>query len=185
MKIHINGYKINVIDEPTYTPGSKDNVHMYETEVCRTKKYQPCCAHGIYIGDEHSQKGSVILLGIGGITIIDEGSVTTNGKVLFVAVADSVFCLSVPDLNTIWIQKVDLVACMGVYWIESLGSIITWGELDVCRYTASGRKIWCTSGPEPLTSAFEILPNHIEVKDFENDVYTIDYESGSMIKINN
>lgn len=183
MKIVINDYQVSLFDEPTYSTNSTDNIRSYNTELCRNDDYQHMSAHGIIVGDTDSPKASVILLGVGGATAIHADSITYYKQLCFVAAGDSVFALNIPTLEKNWIRKVDFATCFGVYWLEVEGCLITWGEVDICRFTSSGEKVWCASGADIFTEGFKIREKYIELTDFNNDKYLINIESGDINQI--
>ena len=184
MNTVIHNYKITVIDEPTYSKGSVDNIRTYNVELCRDDAWRHSSAHGVIVGDLESPDASVILLGVGGTTVIHSDSIAHNSDVCFIAAGDSVFALKVPSLELQWCQKVDFATCFGVYWIESENCLITWGELDVCRFTDRGENVWCASGADIFTEGIEIHKDHIEVTDFNYDKYEVDIQTGKIKKIN-
>ena len=180
----INNYKVTIIDEPTYSKGSADNIRSYKTELCRNDKYRHASAHGVIVGDLESPEASAILLGVGGATGIHIDSMAHNGNICFIAVGDALFSLKVPSLELQWCQKVDFATCFGVYWIESENCLITWGEVEVCRLTASGEIVWTASGADIFTEGFEIQNGHIELTDFNNDKYQVDIRTGKIKSVN-
>ena len=173
MKFLINEFQIHLIDEPTYTPGSSDNLHKYGSELFRNSKYQHASAVGVFLGNFDKPDKSIIILGVGGATGVHSNSLCTDGKNCFIAAGDSVFSLRLPSLKQRWANKVDFATCFGVYWIEEEKCLITWGEVDICRFTASGEKQWCVSGMDIFTEKFHYDSEYIEVTDFNSDQYRI------------
>jgi hypothetical protein len=180
MNTLINKYKVTLIDEPTYSKGSTDNIRSYNTELCRKDEYRLASAHGVIVGDLESPEASVILLGVGGATGVHNESIAHYGNLCFIAAGDAVFSLKVPSLELKWCKKVDFATCFGVYWIESENCLITWGEVDVCRLTATGEIVWTTSGADKFTEGFKIKKDHIELADFNNDKYKVDIQTGKI-----
>ena len=99
MNIQINKYKISLIDEPSYSQDSMEAVRGYRSELCRHDAYDPCCAHGVIVGDIESPETSTIILGTGGATGVHKNSIAHTEKICFVAAGDSVFALEVIDFN--------------------------------------------------------------------------------------
>ena len=184
MNALINNYKITLIDEPTYSKGSTDNIRSFKTELCRNDEYRQASAHGVIVGDLKSPEASVILLGVGGATGIHNDSIAHSGNLCFIAAGDAVFSLKVPSLELQWCRKVDFATCFGIYWIESENCLITWGEVDVCRLTASGEIVWTASGADIFTERFKIHDSYIELTDFNNNKYKIDIQNGEINIIN-
>ena len=184
MKVVFQNYEISVRDEPTYSRNSTDNARSYNNEYCRSEKYQHISAHGITVGDIHSQHSSAIILGVGGATGVNEDSVAYCSDTLFIAAGDAVFSLTLPSLELKWCKKVDFATCFGVYWVQDKSCLITWGELNVSCLSEHGKEIWSTSGPDIFTEAFEVKGDFIKVTDFNNDMFLINIENGEMSNAN-
>ena len=171
--------EVKLIDEPYYSVNSTDNVRTYDAEYCRDNKYQHSCAHGIALVEGECLKASVVLIGVGGRTAAHESSLVRVGSTCFVACGDSVFALNFPSLELLWVRRVDFATCFGVYWCENFDSLITWGELNVCRLDSRGNELWSVAGTDILTESFEIKGGHIWVTDYVGDKLRISIESGS------
>jgi len=183
MSIQINNYKVSLIDEPAYNLNSMDTVRDYRSELCSHDAYEPCCAHGVIIGDIKSPKTSTIIIGTGGATGVHKDSIAYTQNICFIAAGDSVFALKVPSLKMLWCKQVDLSTCFGVFWVEKHKCLITWGEVCVCRFSMDGNKVWETSGADIFTQGFELTGDAIEITDFNNDKYRINIRSGKIKKI--
>ena len=183
MTVKINNYKVSLIDEPAYSNHSMDNARLYRSELFRRDAYEPCCAHGVIVGDTESPETSTIILGTGGATGVHKNSMAHTEKICFIAAGDSVFALKVPSLKMLWCKKVDLSTCFGVFWVEKQTCLITWGEVFVCRFSMDGNKVWETSGADIFTQGFELAGDAIEIIDFNNDKYRINIRSGKIEKI--
>ncbi len=178
MDIIVNKIEVHLVDELMYTPGSADNVRKYKTEMCRDKESWHACAVGVVVGDIEAPETSAILLGVGGATSINPNSICYKSNTCFIAVGDSVFALNLPSLKLQWCKKVDFATCFGVYWHAGHNCLITWGEVEVCRLTESGIKIWSASGSDIFTEGFELKKEHIELTDFNKEKYVINYKNG-------
>jgi len=183
MKQIFNGIDVTLINEPHYSVNSTDNVRSYEVELCRNKKYQHSSAHGLFVGDLEYPESSVIFLGVGGATGVHQYSFTINSDICYVAIGDSIFSLKLPTLELIWVKKVDFATCFGVFWVSDYDSLISWGELEICRLDSNGDKVWTMSGPEIFTEGFEFAGDHILVTDFDGIVHKISIETGLSVQI--
>ncbi|MFD2232113.1 hypothetical protein [Alkalimarinus sediminis] len=180
----INNCEIAVVNEPTYSRNSSDNVRSYKHEYCRNNDYKHISAHGVIVGDIEHPDSSAIMLGVGGSTGVHEDSVTFNGNTIYVAAGDAIFALDFPSLELKWCRKVDFATCFGVYWLKEYNCLITWGELNVCRLTEEGREAWSASGPDVFTEGFEIDRGTIKITDFNNDIYHVNIETGDIVQLN-
>jgi hypothetical protein len=175
-----------MLNESTYRQNSVDNFRSYDVELCREDQwskvgYDAATAHGLIVGDLDSPDASVILIGVGGHTGIHANSIAHNGDECYVAVGDSVFALSIPALELRWVQKVDDVTCFGVYWVQYEKCLVTWGELQLRRYSANGEKVWSAGGRDIFTEGFEIESATVRVTDFNHDKYEIDIKTGDLV----
>lgn len=184
MSVKINNYKVSLIDEPEYVQSSMDNARLYRSELCRRNAYEPCCAHGVIVGDIESPETSAIILGTGGATGVHKNSMAHADNTCFIAAGDSVFALEAPSLKMLWCKKVDTATCFGVFRVEKQKCLITWGEIFVCRFSMDGNKVWETSGADIFTEGFKLAADAIEVIDFNNDKYLIQIHNGK-IKMKN
>ena len=182
MNIFIGKHEIHLLNESQYSLNSSDNVRRYEIENFRTDEYHYSCAHGIVVGDLDHPLYEAIFLGVGGATDVHENSVASYDETAFLAVGDSVFSISLPTLKVNWFKKVDFATCFGVYWLEKYQCLITWGEVDVCRFAADGTKIWSFAGADIFTENFELTEDNIQLRDFENREYVISIERGCSVK---
>ena len=177
-EITVNRYNVSLLDEPTYTSESSDNIRSYDMELGGNKQYLSSSIHGLIVGNINHPISSVVLHGDGRATGIHEHSLASCNDICYVAVGYSVFAFQVPSLQLKWTKRVDHATCFGVYWLEDENCLITWGELEVSRYTATGEKVWSTSGADIFTEGFKILNGLIEVIDFNSDIYSINISSG-------
>jgi hypothetical protein len=181
MNIFIGEHEIHLINETQYSVNSVDNVRQYRTESCRTDKYQHSCAHGIMVGDIDQPLFKAIFMGVGGVTDVHKNSIASCDETGFLAVGDTVFSISLPTLKVNWFQKVDFATCFGIYWLEKHQCLITWGEVDICRFAADGTKTWSFSGADIFTESFELTEENIILRDFENKEYVISIERGCSV----
>jgi len=171
----INNKKIYLIDEPSYTLNSTDNIRKYNKEIHRDGEFHMTCAHGLI-----SPITSIILLGNGGTTGIHNNSLAYKNDLCFIAVSDSVFAMTIPKLEVKWFKKVDLAACFGIYYLPEKNCLISWGEVNIVKLALNGTIIWSCSGADIFTGNFKIFNHYIEVIDFNNQKYMIDLDSGKI-----
>jgi hypothetical protein len=119
-----------------------------------------------------------------GQTAIHSRSSVLDGNSFLICCADSIFCLTLPDLNLDWITKADHATCFGIYKYQE--SYIVHGELEITRLDKRGRKIWQFSGSDIFTTAtgqgdFKLNGNIIEVINWNSIKFTIDAQTGKYI----
>ncbi|MCU7843566.1 MAG: hypothetical protein KZQ93_06965 [Candidatus Thiodiazotropha sp. (ex Monitilora ramsayi)] len=177
-------YKITLRNEPMYTRNSTDNPRSYKHEYCRKEEYQHVSAHGVIAAENENVLSSVVLLGVGGATGVNEHSLAYDGKSLYVAAGDALYSLSLPSLELNWIAKVDFATCFGVFWLQDRNYLLTWGELEIGSYSAAGEKLWGTTGPDIFTEGLVIGNNFAKVTDFNGEVHKINLNNGAIISAN-
>ncbi|MGJ5204935.1 hypothetical protein [Bradyrhizobium sp. HKCCYLR20261] len=168
--------KIRVLDEPSYTFGSTDNLRRYESEY-RLDDSTPYSIYGVSIDG----KWSVVFgAGRGPTTVHQHSAVELNGR-LFLAIGNQVVCLDLQTAKIEWSLEVDWASCFGVYWDDGHHALISHGELQISRLSLKGEKIWATDGRDIFTEGFRCLPMAIEVIDFNQEVYQLDYLTGRVL----
>lgn len=99
---------------------------------------------------------------------------------ILVACADSVFCLSLPDLNLIWKQKVDVVTCLGIYKIGL--KYLIHGAFEISLLDEAGNRLWYLSSKGvswDFYNGFKVLETeqgHFKVWDWDQRLYRFDYD---------
>ena len=171
-------FALTLLDDPTYTARSADNVQQYDREYCLVKEYRPVSKYGLVCREPEGATHSCILLAGGGVSRVHEHSaVVVNGS-CFVGVGDMLCCLSLPTLDLKWAIKVDTATCFGVYYFPQDDCLLSHGELEIARVSLSGQIVWSVSGKEILSEGFRIVDDHVEVIDFNQEVYRIDIATG-------
>ncbi len=168
--------EIEIINEPGYAFGSADNVRLYRLEQNFGSPHRPVSAHGVILDGEPL----ALFGGAGGATGIHKHSAELVGDNLFIAVGDSVLCLGIQPLTCKWRTKVDDATCFGVYSRGDFPALFCHGELQICRLSFGGEIEWETGGRDIFTGEFRMLPESIEVTDFEGRIYHLDYLTGKL-----
>ncbi|PBQ31911.1 hypothetical protein CNR22_09055 [Sphingobacteriaceae bacterium] len=170
-------YQIEIESDPTYRFGSADNVNDYETIHFPESKYRLSSVYGIKIfKDEVLLKGAVIGAD-GGSTGIFENSLIIEPDRIIICCSNSVFCLSIPDLNLLWKTKVDGITCFEIF--KHLDNYIIHGEMEISMLDKNGIILWQQSGRDIFVAqtndGFIVTENYILVKDWENNQYKFDF----------
>ncbi len=109
---------------------------------------------------------------------IGDKSVLIEGDKLVLCWGDTVFCLSVPDLELIWKTRADQATCFDIYKLDE--DYLIHGELNISRISKDGKLLWEFGARDIFVSdngkdIFELHSDHILVSDFENTVYKLDF----------
>lgn len=168
---------IEIVDEPTYSFGSADNTRRYDQEI---RLADGCISsiHGVHLNGD----GVVIVGAGGGCSAVHKHSASIVDDRLYLAVGDSVACLSLefgPKL--LWSAQTDMATCFGVYWVERQRALFSHGELEITRLSTDGVIVWQTSGADIFSEGFRLFPDYIETVDFNQAVYWLDYATGEVL----
>jgi hypothetical protein len=142
--------KIEVIDEPTHSFGSVDNLRSYSFEKNLASRSRPTSAHGVLL-DGHS----LAVFGCdGGATGVNPHSLVSTGGRCYLAIADHVVCFVPKPFEFKWALQTDTAACFGVHYQKDHDALISHGELEISRFSECGKLLWSASGSDIFTEAF-------------------------------
>ena len=178
MELSFRPLVLTLLDDPTYTAGSADNVQRYDREYCFVKEYRPVSKYGVVCREPGGATHSCILLAGGGASRVHEHSAVVVHGSFFVGVGDILCSLSLPALDLRWATKVDTATCFGVYHSPQHDCLLSHGELEVARVSLGGKIVWGASGKDIFSESFQIIGDHIEAIDFNHEVYRIDIATG-------
>ncbi|MBW3502561.1 hypothetical protein [Janthinobacterium sp. NKUCC08_JDC] len=166
--------EIKIVDEPSHTFGSQDNVHRYAQEKNLQPVYTPTSTHGVFLNGD-----PVVVFGApGGCSSVHKHSALVLNSNLLLAVGDSVLCFSLNDLKLIWASVVDDATCFGIYYESKRMTLISHGELNIARLDENGKILWSSSGADIFSEGFRLEEEYIVVTDFNQRNYRINYETG-------
>ncbi|QYY31151.1 hypothetical protein K2O51_28060 [Cupriavidus pinatubonensis] len=169
---------IRIVNEPTYSFDSTDNTRRYAQEI-RLADDSVSSIHGIHLNGD----GIVVVGAGGGCSAVHEHSALIMDDKLYLAVGDSVACMSLESTHELlWSVQTDMATCFGIYWAEHQRALISHGELEISRLSTDGVIAWQTSGADIFTEGVRLLPNYIEVVDFNKAIYRLDYSTGEVLR---
>jgi hypothetical protein len=104
--------------------------------------------------------------------------VLLDGNKLLICCCNTIFCLSVSDLELLWQTQADTITCFKIFKFES--DYIVHGDLVISRidnygsikWEFGGRDIWVSMGDK---SEFTISSDFIQLFDFYDNEYIIDF----------
>lgn len=180
MKIAFQSYEIELTNDTTYKPESTDNKLGYDLVYLdkEASEYQSS-NHAIKIFQGGQLIRSAIVCAVGGSTTIHNNSAVVIDKDLYVACADKVFSLSLPDLNLRWYIQVDQATCFGIY--KASDGLFTHREISVTRLATEGQVIWQTGLRDIIVTvegdnnSFIMHEGYIELEDFIRNKYKLDF----------
>lgn len=174
----IGEYQIDIYSEQSFTKNSVDNLHKYNFEYFDESNYVLPTMFGIKVFRASELLTSAIIGSVGGGTGIHKTSIIYEENRFLICCADSIFCLSIPDLKLLWRTKADDAACFEIHPYQN--NYIVHGELQISRLNKNGIIIWQQRGADIFTTIngeqdFELTEHFIIAKDWENRIYRFDY----------
>jgi hypothetical protein len=176
-------YDLDLMNEPTCTPGSADNVRSYAREYdFSDAASRPSSRHGLVLREDGVVRQSCILLAGGGASGVHEHSIAIVDHTCFLAVGDTLCSLALPSLELLWHQQVDHATCFGVYFSTNHYCLISHGELDIARVSLSGEVVWSSGGTDIFSEGIKVFPAYVEAVDFNQNIYRINIINGTLIQ---
>ncbi len=171
---------IEVIDEPTYKYGSVGNNFNYSTHHFGdgAKEY-PTSRHGVKLFRVNEIIDSCIIIGSGGSTGIHQNSSLIDDDKLVICCCDTVFCLTLPDLELKWKTQADQATCFQLFKFQN--DYLVHGELQITRLDKDGKIEWQFGGADIFVSIegeeeFKLADDHIMLTDFGKTKYKLDFD---------
>lgn len=154
------------------SPASYDKIYRPD------KDYEPVSQHAILVYHDGVKTASAILLAVAGATSVTSDSLLIDGDNLIARCCNTVFCLTLPELNLNWMTEADWATCFSIHKYQD--SYITHGETSVARIDRKGNVLWSYGGADIFVCleegiSFEMYDNHIKLTDFNGSKYEIDY----------
>jgi len=174
----IGKYQIDIYNDQTFKLDSADNVNEYDFIYFDKSEYQFPSVFGIKIFQGDTQLKSAIIGSIGGATGIHDMSAIVEDDRILICCSNTIFCLSIPELNLLWRTQADQGTCFEIYKYQD-GYIIH-GELEISRLDKDGKILWQRSGADIFTTQdgkddFRIMENYILATDWENRKFKFDF----------
>jgi hypothetical protein len=179
----IGKYQIDIYREEAFKKGSSDNLNKYDNEYFDESEFIFPTMFGIKVFKEDILLTSAIIGSIGGGTGIHNTSVVYEDTRILICCADTIFCLSIPDLTLSWQTQADQTCCFEIFKYQD--SYIIHGELAISRLDKNGQIIWQQSGADIFTtpngnSKFKLTDKFIHAVDWEVRNYKFDYDGKNL-----
>ncbi len=171
-------YKITIDSDPTYRFGSADNINDYDLIHFPESEFRFTSVYGIKVFKDEVLIKSAVIGADGGATGIYENSAIIESDRLVICCSDSIFCLSIPDLNLIWKTKADIFTCFEIF--KRQDNYIVHGELEITMIDRNGKVLWRQSGADIFVTpdgrdSFIMTDEYILATDWENNKYKFDF----------
>jgi hypothetical protein len=178
MEFYGGHFVLTLLDNPTYSPESADNLRAYDHEYSFAENYHPSSTYGVVCRGSLQQESSCALLAAGGATRVNRNSAVIVGERCFVGIGDSICSLAFPGLQLEWARRVDSATCFGVYHVPAHDCLISHGELEIARLNLSGDIVWSSGGRDIFSEGFRLFGGVVEAVDFQHYVYHFDIATG-------
>lgn len=129
---------IEVFDDPIYSFNSTDNkVNYSKCYFGKDAREYHTSKHGIIIRRGNQEISSCLVVGSGGATGIYQRSTLVDKDELLICCCDTIFCLTIPNLDLKWNVQADKVTCFELYKLQN--DYIIYGECQITRITCDGQ----------------------------------------------
>ena len=181
LELIVGKYRVTIVNDPTHTVGSADNVHSYDHEYHLDDdraEYAVTSRHAVSVFADNELIATCILLAGGGASSIHEHSALIHAESCVVAVGPYLVSLTIPTLELQWTTQSDTATCFGVYHSETHHCFISHGELEIARVSYDGQLVWQSGGADIFTNGITIREDSVHVVDFNDMEYTFDIDTG-------
>lgn len=175
---------VEVLDEPNNEMDSVDHPFKYSKHYFTedSKKYRSY-KHGIRIYKGEQIVDSCIVAATGGRTGVSQNSTLLDEDQLLICCCDTLFCLSLPDLELKWLTQADPATCFAVFKLQD--GYVVHGEMLVVKLKNDGSIQWEFSSPDIFVSIdgkkeFEFENDGILLTNFSGNKFKIDF-NGNLI----
>lgn len=170
---------IKFYNETDYTFGSSDNFKKYDKIFISGDNNILTSQIGIELFEEEKIKASCLIGSEGGGTVITENSILISYGGLVICCSNTIFKLTIPDLNLEWKTISDKSTCFGIHYLDK--DYVVHGELEITKLDKEGQIIWQKSGRDIWTTAegfddFAVYENYILATDWDYHRYKFDLD---------
>jgi hypothetical protein len=170
---------IKFYNETDYKFDSSDNVKTYDKTFISGDKNRLTSLIGIELADDNGFNTSCLVGSEGGGTGITGDLTLISYGGLVICCSNTVFKLTIPDLNLEWKTVADSATCFGIQYLDK--DYLIHGELEITRLDKDGKIVWQKSGRDIWTTAegiddFIVYDDYILATDWEYYRYKFDYD---------
>ena len=184
MKFKLGKYQIRLSNQNHFSPGSADNADHFAKIYSLDEDYENSTQIGIQIFDNDEIVSSAMIGATGGASGIHKTSQIVKGNRITICCSDTVFCLSIPELELNWKIKSDEATCFEIFELKE--DYIVHGELEISRISWNGEIVWQRAGADIFTTLegkdddFLVAEDSIIATDWENRKYRFDFDGNEI-----
>ena len=169
---------IKLYDESNFELESVDNLKNYNHVYINGDHNALTSKIGIEIYENEKLLSGCLIASEGGGTGVFKNSALISYGGIIICCANTIFKLTIPDLQLEWKTKADSATCFGIYSLET--DYVIHGELEIIRLDKNGKIIWQKSGRDIWVTAegiddFAVHKNYISATDWEYNRYKFDF----------
>jgi hypothetical protein len=155
-----------------------DNIKSYSTTFISGDKNTLTTQIGIEVFVDDKLISSCLIGSEGGASGISGNMSLISYGGLVICCSNTVFKLTLPDLNLEWKTISDLATCFGIYYLEK--DYIVHGELEITRLDKDGKIVWQNGGRDIWTTIegiddFAVYDDYILTTDWDYNRYKFDF----------
>jgi hypothetical protein len=165
---------LDLVNEPSYSFGSADNVRAYPFAKNLAEQSRPTSIHGVLLDGEPL----AIFGGDGGCSSVHAGSLAYVEGHAYLALGNCVVCFVLRPFAIKWVVQTDPATCFGIYFDERHQALISHGELEIARLSRTGGIVWSASGADIFSEPISLLVDSVKAVDFNGRAYYFRYEDG-------
>lgn len=169
---------IKFFDEADYKLDSMDNIKTYKKTFISGDKSALTTQIGIEVFEDDDLKSSCIIGSEGGGTGITGNTTLISYGGLVICCSNTVFKLTIPELNLEWKTISDSATCYGIHYLDK--DYVVHGELEITRLNKDGKIVWQKGGRDIWTTAegiddFAVHDEFILATDWDYNRYKFDF----------
>lgn len=150
-KHRYKSFEIEVFDDSDHRFGAADNKFNYSKYYFgESSKSFPVSRHGIKIYKSGKEFNDGIVIGFAGKTIVHKNSSLVENDSLILCCCDTVFCLTVPELELRWKLPLDPTICMQIFKLNK--DLLIHGESQISCINKNGVIKWRFSAEDVFVS---------------------------------
>ena len=169
---------IKFFDEADYRFDPKDK-KTYDKTFISGDKNRLTSQIGIEVFEDDKLRSSCLIGSEGGGTGITGNTTLISYGDLVICCSNTVFRLTIPDLNLIWKTISDSATCFGIHYLDE--DYVVHGEIEITRLDKDGTIVWQQSGRDIWTTAearddFAVYDDYILATDWDYNRYKFDFD---------
>ena len=177
-------FVLKFFDESELLTKSVESEKSYSNSYLNVGECKSTSKYGIEVFQNDVLLSSCIIGAEGGGTGIYENSFVITDDSIVICCSDSVFELSLPSLDLMWVTKVEWATCFEIFSIDS--DFIVHGETTISRLDKTGKIRWQKGGADIFLTPegendFILTDSYIEVKDWDHRIYRFDFDGNSIL----